>query len=74
MITILGVALTNREKCAVEFQKILTKHGCDIRTRLGLHSGCENSGIILLEIHDDASALEAELKQHWEVQMMEFPG
>ncbi|MDR1167956.1 MAG: hypothetical protein LBK53_03580 [Heliobacteriaceae bacterium] len=76
MITIIGVALANRNETAVEFQSILTKYGCKIRTRLGLHASekdvCLNSGIVLLEVPGDAAELIAELKEHWEVQTMKF--
>ncbi len=34
---ILGVQVTNRIKNALEVQEILTKFGCNIKTRLGLH-------------------------------------
>ena len=34
--TIIGVDLENRLETAIEFQKIITEHGCEIRTRIGL--------------------------------------
>jgi hypothetical protein len=74
--TIIGVSLTNRSDTAVDFQKILTENGCNIRTRLGLHPSphdvCLNRGIVLLEVVDGADDLIAELKKHWEVQTMHF--
>jgi hypothetical protein len=76
MITIVGVSLTNRVENAAEFQKILTEHGCDIRTRLGLHprpdESCLNNGIVLLEVHGDPTELVSALKTRWEVQTMVF--
>ena len=75
-ITIIGVNLENRIESAIEFQKNITKFGCDIRTRIGLHSCpeelCSNKGIILLEVIGDGAELAAELKKHWEIQTMHF--
>ena len=68
--TIIGVDLENRLETAIEFQKIITEHGCEIRTRIGLHPSmsevCLNRGIILLE------HLIEKLKKHWTVQLMTF--
>ncbi len=76
MTTIIGVSLENRIEASVEFQRILTDYGCDIRTRLGLHpskdNACSNKGIILLEVINNAEELKSELAKHWEVQTMVF--
>lgn len=76
MTTILGINLTNRAECSEEFQKILTKYGCSIRTRIGLHHSdqdvCLNRGIVLLDLKDEAQELVDELSEHWEVQIMKF--
>lgn len=76
MTTIIGVSLENRIEASVEFQRILTDYGCDIRTRLGLHpskdNDCSNKGIILLEVINNAEELKSELAKHWEVQTMVF--
>ena len=63
MRTIMGIEIKNREKAAVNVQELLTKHGCIIKTRLGLHevdNQCSPNGLILLEFerketgeHDD---------------------
>jgi hypothetical protein len=64
---ILGVQLTNRNDIATKVQEVLTKHGCIIKTRLGLHSAsennCSNKGIIILEIIDDAWTEAKELEE-----------
>ena len=64
MTTIMGIRLDNRTQTAVEFQKLLTKFGCIIKTRLGLHevdaNACAPNGIILLEVIDDVQAVEFE--------------
>ncbi|MFQ8626833.1 MAG: hypothetical protein ACLSA2_10480 [Candidatus Gastranaerophilaceae bacterium] len=74
--TIIGVSLENRIETAVEFQKIITDFGCEIRTRIGLHPSmsdvCLNRGIILLEVNGEAELLKLELSKHWTIQTMEF--
>lgn len=76
MTTIIGVSLTDRQECAQEFQEILTKFGCSIRTRIGLHPTeqgvCLNRGIVLLETLGDEPLLIEELSRKWEVQTMKF--
>lgn len=66
--TILGVKITDRIKEAGEVQKVLTRYGCSIKTRLGLHEVsddfCSSSGLILLELTgptDDQEKLHDEL-------------
>ena len=53
-IWILGIHITDRVKEVSDVQSILTKFGCTIKTRLGLHEVkedlCERSGLILLEL------------------------
>lgn len=68
MRTIMGIEIQNREELAVKVQGLLTKHGCVIKTRLGLHETgnfCSPSGLIILEFAPDDSGeyglLEKEL-------------
>lgn len=75
-IRILGVLITNREIEAGNVQRILTKFGCSIKTRLGLHEIstdlCSPCGLILLELLGDAGEmdkLEKELDQLEGVQL-----
>ncbi len=75
-IRILGVLITNREQEAGNVQQLLTKFGCSIKTRLGLHEIstdlCSPCGLILLELLGDTSEmdkLEKELGQLSGVQM-----
>ena len=74
--TIIGVNLENREETSVKFQKILTKFGCEIKTRIGLHPSvgcvCLNRGIVLLEVSGEAEDLCTELQKYWDVQTMKF--
>jgi hypothetical protein len=58
--TIVGVHITERVQHAGEVQQILTKYGCSIRTRLGLHEAdtgvCSPNGLIILEMTSDEAA------------------
>jgi hypothetical protein len=66
---IMGVHVTDRVRHVEEVQKALTRHGCAIRTRLGLHDThgehCSPDGLILLELLDEAEGwkLSEELAQ-----------
>ncbi len=75
-VTIIGVSLENRIETSLEFQRIATEFGCEIRTRIGLHPSrediCLNRGIILLEVSGEAELLKQELSKHWKIQTMEF--
>jgi hypothetical protein len=63
------VKLLDRQDEAVRFQKVLTRHGCDIALRLGLHESgdrCSNQGVIILQMGPDrkaAARLVADLKR-----------
>ncbi len=79
-IKILGIYV-NRANDTSRIQEILTRYGCSIRTRLGLHDTDEDyyddRGIILLELFgdpDEATRLENELLgiDFVEVQKMTF--
>ena len=56
-VRILGVMINDPSKGADRIQKILTKSGCSIRTRLGLHDIDEDyaseTGLMLLELYGD---------------------
>jgi ribose 5-phosphate isomerase len=65
MRTIMGIEIQNREELAVKVQGLLTKHGCVIKTRLGLHETgnfCSPSGLIILEFAPDDSGEYATLE------------
>ena len=61
-IRILGVLIHDRQKEAGDVQKVLTKYGCSIKTRLGLHEVsddlCSTSGLVLLELFGDAGEMD----------------
>lgn len=56
-IRILGVMVANRSEAALKVQQILTRYGCSIKTRLGLHEfevdNCQGCGLIILELIGD---------------------
>ena len=77
---VIGVLITDRVKEAGAVQETLTKHGCIIRTRLGLHQAgnhCSPDGLLLLELAGDINEwveLEEDLKviDGIQVQSMSF--
>lgn len=66
---IMGIQVGNRENEALKVQELLTKNGCIIKTRLGLHESseelCSITGLIILEFlpdkEDEIVVLEKEL-------------
>jgi hypothetical protein len=66
---ILGIQITDRMTKVPEVQKIFSKYGCNIKTRLGLHEVNENvcspSGLVLLEMfgkEEEILRMEKDLK------------
>ena len=51
---VVGVQVTDRLKKAPDVQKILTRYGCNIKTRIGLHEitdkFCSPKGLLILEL------------------------
>ncbi len=67
-LRILGILIPDRVKDALKVQQALTKYGCSIKTRLGLHEAssetCARNGLIILELtgkKEEWDALEKEL-------------
>lgn len=54
---IMGINVSDRKQVAFDVQKVLTKYGCSIRTRLGLNDTdeehCGSGGLIILELSGD---------------------
>lgn len=52
--TIFGVQVSHRTESVPAVQAVLTKYGCNIRTRLGLHdadsTSCSPSGLLLVDV------------------------
>ncbi len=65
---LMSVILDKRSDEAAKFQDILTKHGCAIKMRLGLHeieNVCAEDGLIILLLKADKKvvrSLEKDLK------------
>lgn len=63
------IKLKDRRDGAARLQKVLTRHGCDIALRLGLHETgnvCSDQGVIVLQMGPDrraAARLVADLKR-----------
>ncbi|MBU5484743.1 hypothetical protein KQI86_10395 [Clostridium sp. MSJ-11] len=59
---IMGVSIEPRNLHAVKVQDILTRHGCIIKTRLGLHETstdtCSHKGIVLLQLCGEDKDIE----------------
>jgi hypothetical protein len=51
----------------LDVQSLLTKYGCSIKTRLGMHpvsrEVCSQNGLILIEFMDDADDEAAKLEE-----------
>lgn len=62
-IRILGCYVENRVAEAGEIQGVLTKFGCNVKTRLGLHAvtdgSCAVDGLIILELCGPAAECDA---------------
>jgi hypothetical protein len=63
MFTIMAIKIEPRVEIAPTVQAILTKYGCIIQTRLGLHeaskTSCSNSGLVILNlIHDEKDEIK----------------
>ena len=64
---VMTVLTNNRIKNVARLQEVLTKSGCIIKTRLGLHEAgdaCSNEGLIILQLignKEEIAQLEEEL-------------
>ena len=59
---ILGILVKNRQQNIEKVQDTLTKFGCSIRTRLGVHVSkdyhVKDAGLVLLELTGEISEME----------------
>lgn len=59
---VIGIRMDNRVSNALKLQEVLTRNGCQIRARLGLHeaseSVCANDGLIVLQPCGELSVIE----------------
>lgn len=76
MTAIIGISVNNRAAESQHLQEILTKYGCYIKTRIGLHDmgeyKCLNYGIVLIEVIDKINEIYDELAKYWKIQIMRF--
>lgn len=63
---VIGIRMDNRVGNAVKFQEALTKNGCMIKARLGLHEAsedvCANDGLIILQPYGEKEEVERLVK------------
>lgn len=61
--TIIGAKIGARTETAPKVQAVLTEHGCNIRTRVGLHEVagdfCAPGGVVLLDMYGDPADIDA---------------
>ncbi len=59
---VIGVRMDNRVSNASNFQQVLTKNGCKIKARLGLHEVseelCATDGLIILQPYGEKNEIE----------------
>jgi len=67
--TIMAVVVSHRTSEALKVQQVLTRHGCIVRLRVGLHETgkvCAEDGLILLGLSGtrrEAARLKADLQK-----------
>ena len=70
---IMGVQLLNRMDDAPKFQELLSKYGCFIQTRIGLHPAspdfCKPDGVVILDFLENS---DEEVKK-FEDEMSAYP-
>ena len=76
---ILGVKLNQRQISSLNFQKIITEYGCNIKTRVGIHNvldgKCSTAGVILLDLigtDEEVKAIEDAIKKIPEVEVQKM--
>lgn len=59
--TIMAVQIKNRNQDAPKFQEMITKHGCMVKTRLGMHEvdNCSKEGLVILQLCGKDEDIEA---------------
>ncbi len=64
---VIGIRMDNRTGNALNFQEVLTKNGCNIKARLGLHevsdNACANDGLIVLQPCGEKEEIEQLVKE-----------
>lgn len=64
---VIGIRMDNRVSNASSFQRVLTKNGCKIKARLGLHEVgeelCATDGLIILQPYGEKDEVEQLVKE-----------
>ncbi len=64
---IVGLHIHDRVKQAPDIQKVLTKYGCNIKTRLGMHDVdgqyCAANGLVLLEMVGETATIDQMVRE-----------
>ncbi|NTV53092.1 MAG: hypothetical protein HGA76_08800 [Candidatus Firestonebacteria bacterium] len=57
------IKMQSRNTKALQVQEVLTKHGCDITVRLGIHEQgdgvCSPEGVIVLQVKPESKAVKS---------------
>lgn len=77
---VVALLVDNRLHDAPKLQEILTKHGCLIKTRIGIHEAgdkCSNQGLIILHMQssqEEISNFENDIRslEHVKIQYMKL--
>lgn len=60
---IIGIRVNHRVANALKLQELLTRYGCNIKLRVGLHETseqfCSDDGVIVLQVCGETQTLEA---------------
>lgn len=63
---IIGLRIDHRTSNAIKLQEVLTKYGCNIRLRVGLHEAdkdyCADDGVIMLQACGEAPTIKEMMK------------
>jgi hypothetical protein len=77
--TIFGIHVSSRVENVPGLQAVLTKYGCNIRTRLGIHdadnTSCSPSGLVLVDVFGTETEdfyKELQAQKGLDVQRMDF--
>lgn len=64
---IMLIKVNHRVQKAPAMQEVLTKYGCNIKVRLGMHEtsddSCSNEGLIILQLSGDDAKFEKFLEE-----------
>jgi len=71
---IMIIKVNHRIQKATKMQEILTRYGCNVKVRLGMHEtgdACSNQGLIILQLGGDDETIKAFEKELCEIEGVE---